>query len=72
MGMVIEWPRPPAEQDGLMWFCELCNHELHEEYFVPERIERDFPPVFERYHGSFQARACEACGHADPVHGKSP
>ncbi len=31
--MVIERRRRDGEKDGLLWFCENCNHKLYEEYF---------------------------------------
>ena len=67
IGLVIERRRLPGERDGLLWFCERCNHKLYEEYFMLDSIERDFPPVFERFYGSSKARTCEACGHLHPV-----
>ena len=65
IGLVIERRRLPHEKDGLLWFCDNCNHKLYEEYFVLESIEKDFPPVFERYYRSADARTCTRCGHVD-------
>lgn len=62
VGLVIERRRQAHEKDGLLWFCERCNHRLYEEYFPLSSIERDFPPVFERYYASLDARTCKACG----------
>ncbi len=67
IGLVIERKRLAHEKDGLMWFCARCNHKLYEEFFTLHDIERDFPPVFERFHSSLDARTCEACGHVEPV-----
>jgi 3-hydroxyanthranilate 3,4-dioxygenase len=67
IGLVIERRRLPGERDGLLWFCERCNHKLYEEYFVLDSIERDFPPVFERFYRSREARTCAACGHLNPA-----
>jgi 3-hydroxyanthranilate 3,4-dioxygenase len=67
VGLVIERRRLPGEQDGLLWFCEQCNHKLYEEYFTLQNIERDFPPVFDRFYGSRDARTCTACGHFNPA-----
>jgi len=72
IGLVIERRRIAGEKDGLMWFCEQCNHKLYEEYFVLDSIERDFPPVFERFYGSREARTCDACGHVHPAPEKRP
>jgi len=67
VGLVIERRRLAHEKDGLLWFCERCNHKLYEEYFVLDSIERDFPPVFDRFYGSVEARTCDACGHLNPA-----
>jgi 3-hydroxyanthranilate 3,4-dioxygenase len=65
IGLVVERKRLPHEQDGLMWFCERCNHKLYEETFTLVDIENDFPAVFDRFYRS-QARTCAACGHLNP------
>lgn len=67
IGLVIERRRQPGEMDGLLWFCERCNHKLYEEYFPLVDIEQDFPPVFTRFYGSPEARTCSACGHLNPA-----
>ena len=63
VGLVIERQRQPGEKDGLMWFCERCNHKLYEEYFQLEDIETQFPPVFKKFYGSEEHRTCDECGH---------
>jgi len=70
IGLVIERKRLPHEQDGLLWFCEKCNHKLYEEFFALGDIEQDFPPVFERFYGSRDARTCSQCGHLNPAPAK--
>jgi 3-hydroxyanthranilate 3,4-dioxygenase len=62
VGLVIERKRNPGEQDGLLWFCEQCNHPLYEEYFPLVNIEQDFFAVFERFYRSTELRTCSACG----------
>jgi 3-hydroxyanthranilate 3,4-dioxygenase len=66
IGLVVERRRLPHEKDGLMWFCAQCNHKLYEEYFTLGSIEKDFPPVFDRYYRSREARTCSRCGRIDP------
>lgn len=70
VGLVVERQRLEHEQDGLMWFCEKCNHKLYEEYFHLEDIETQFPPVFDRFFGSEEHRTCEKCGRVHPAPGK--
>ncbi|MGA9421143.1 MAG: 3-hydroxyanthranilate 3,4-dioxygenase [Rhodanobacteraceae bacterium] len=67
IGLVVERKRRPDERDGLVWFCEKCNHKLYEEFFHLRDIETDFPPVFDRYYRSVDARTCEGCGHVSPA-----
>jgi 3-hydroxyanthranilate 3,4-dioxygenase len=67
IGLVIERKRLPHERDGLLWFCERCNHKLYEEFFVLKDIEQDFPAVFDRFYRSMPARTCGACGHVNPA-----
>src|SRR5690606_10825065 len=67
IGLVIERRRLPHEDDGLMWFCEQCNHKLYEEFFHLHDIETDFPPVFDRFYASVEHRSCRHCGHINPA-----
>jgi 3-hydroxyanthranilate 3,4-dioxygenase len=67
VGLVIERPRLPAEQDGFVWFCEACGGLLYEEYFHLEDIETQLPPVFDRFYSDPQNRLCERCEHVTPL-----
>lgn len=62
IGLVIERRRKEHEKDGLLWFCENCNHKLYEEYFPLKNIEMDFQRVFEKFYGSEDLRTCKVCG----------
>lgn len=62
VGLVIERQRPKGQKDGLLWFCQQCNHKLYEEYFQLENIETQMQPVFERFYGSTEYRTCTQCG----------
>ncbi|MEO7252210.1 MAG: 3-hydroxyanthranilate 3,4-dioxygenase [Arenimonas sp.] len=66
VGLVIERKRLASEHDGLLWFCERCNHLLYEEYFHLLDIENDFPKVFENFYRSLERRTCTSCGHVNP------
>ena len=70
VGLVVERKRLPDEQDGLMWFCERCNHKLFEEFFTLENIETDFPKVFEEFYRSRELRTCGVCGLLNPAPAK--
>ena len=70
IGLVIERKRLSHEQDGLIWYCPNCNAKVYEEYFTLTDVERDFPPVFERFYASSELRTCRACGTVHPVPGQ--
>ena len=62
VGLVIELKREPKHQDGLIWYCDNCNHKLHDTYFELRDIEKDFLPRFKEFYGSEEQRTCSNCG----------
>lgn len=64
VGLVIERVRKGTDlEDGLLWFCEKCNHPLAAYYFKLENIEKDFLPRFKEFYGDLEKRTCGNCGH---------
>lgn len=70
IGLVIERKRRAGEKDGLLWYCEDCNHPLYSEYFELVDIENQFHAVFDRFYRSREHRTCKACGHVNPAPAK--
>ena len=63
IGLVVERKRVGHDiPDGLMWFCDNCNHKLYEVYFPLNDIEEDFLPHFEHFYNSEELRTCDNCG----------
>jgi 3-hydroxyanthranilate 3,4-dioxygenase len=63
IGLVIEKKRAgKGFTDGLIWYCEQCNHKLHEAYFELHNIETDFLPHFDTFYKSEANRTCKNCG----------
>lgn len=62
IGLVIERKRRENEKDGLLWFCEKCNHKLYEEYFPLTDIASQFQGVFEKFYTNKDLRTCKNCG----------
>ncbi len=62
VGLVIERARQPGELDGFQWYCERCGQPLYEEFFPLTDIEKQFPPVFERFFANLPKRTCARCG----------
>jgi 3-hydroxyanthranilate 3,4-dioxygenase len=68
VGLVIEKVRKGTDlMDGLMWFCDNCNHKLHEYRFPLGDIEKDFISRFREFYGSEDLRTCKSCGHVMEV-----
>lgn len=63
IGLVVERVRQPEHTDGLLWYCDQCNHKLHETYFPLKNIEKDFLPRFKEFYASEELRTCSNCGH---------
>lgn len=64
IGLVIERVRKgKGLMDGLQWYCENCNHKLHEYKFELLDIETDFLPRFKEFYSSEELRTCKSCGH---------
>jgi 3-hydroxyanthranilate 3,4-dioxygenase len=62
VGLVVERRRQAGERDGFQWYCERCGNLLHEEFIELTDIEKQLPPVFERFHASRERRTCSRCG----------
>ncbi len=61
VGLVIERYRRGNEEDKLMWFCENCNHKLHEATFEMKDIVNQLPPVMNNFMSSEALRTCDNC-----------
>ncbi len=62
IGLVIERYRKEGEVDKLMWFCENCDHKLHEATFNMKDIVKELPPVMNAFMNSEELRTCDSCG----------
>lgn len=61
IGLVIERYRTEGEVDKLMWFCESCNHKLHEDTFEMSDIVNQLPVVMNAFMESEEKRTCKKC-----------
>lgn len=62
VGLVVERRRLDGERDGFQWYCEQCGNLLHEDFIELTDIEKQLPPVFERFYASPERRTCSRCG----------
>ncbi|MCJ7467351.1 MAG: 3-hydroxyanthranilate 3,4-dioxygenase, partial [Maribacter sp.] len=68
IGLVVERKRAGMNvDDGLIWYCDNCNHKLYEAYFTLNDIEKDFLSHFKHFYGSKKLRTCANCGTVMPV-----
>ena len=63
IGLVMERKRRDNEKDGLLWFCEKCNHKLYEKYFSLTNIMTQFQQTFSDFYGNETLRTCTNCGY---------
>lgn len=63
IGLVIERKRKGTNfMDGLQWYCDNCNHQLHEVKFPLLDVEKDFLEHFKTFYASEALRTCDKCG----------
>lgn len=63
IGLVVERVRAgKGFTDGLLWYCDVCNHKLYEVHFPLNNIEKDFIPHFKHFYASEELRTCDQCG----------
>jgi 3-hydroxyanthranilate 3,4-dioxygenase len=62
IGLVMERKRRADEKDGLLWFCENCNHPLHAVYFTLTDITSQFQTEFKLFYENKDLRTCKKCG----------
>jgi 3-hydroxyanthranilate 3,4-dioxygenase len=62
VGLVLERYRKAGEIDKLLWFCESCNHLLHEAAFAMSDIVKELPVVMNHFFSQEDLRTCKKCG----------
>lgn len=68
IGLVIERKRDKLDiEDGLLWFCDNCNHKLYEVRFPLNDIEKDFLKHFKHFYNSKELRTCSNCKTVMPI-----
>jgi 3-hydroxyanthranilate 3,4-dioxygenase len=66
--LVVERARVKGDVDRFHWYCQACDHFLHEETYVVDDYKAD--PVTradENFYGSTEARTCKRCGTVMPA-----
>jgi 3-hydroxyanthranilate 3,4-dioxygenase len=64
VGLIIEFPRPKGQNDGLQWYCPKCDHLVYDARFRLKKIDRDLAIIMHRFwDGPASRRTCSKCGH---------
>ena len=61
IGLVIEFKREEGVLDSFQWYCDQCDHFLHEVDIDLENIITQLPPLFDSYWNDLTARTCVKC-----------
>ncbi|MDX2146780.1 MAG: 3-hydroxyanthranilate 3,4-dioxygenase [Planctomycetota bacterium] len=63
LGLIMEFPRPKGQLDGLRWYCPECDHLVHEATWQLKRIDEDLKIIMEKFWGGpAKHRTCKNCG----------
>ena len=66
IGLVIERPRVPGEQDGIVWYCDACGEVLHQLALECQDIETQLKQALDTFHTNLALRTCASCGSVLP------
>ena len=62
-GLIVEFPRPPGQLDGLRWYCPACDTLVHEARWQLKKIDQDLKVIMEGFWGGpVERRTCSGCG----------
>lgn len=63
LGLIVEFPRPEGQLDGLRWYCGKCDHLVHEARWRLKKIDEDLKVIMEDFWGGPEdRRTCKHCG----------
>lgn len=64
VGLIVEFPRPKGELDGLRWYCPKCDELVHEAKWRLKKIDEDLKVIMHDFWDGPEARrTCKDCGH---------
>jgi 3-hydroxyanthranilate 3,4-dioxygenase len=64
VGLIVEFPRPEGEMDGLRWYCPECDELVHEARWRLKKIDEDLKVIMEGFWGGpEERRTCAKCSH---------
>ncbi len=64
VGLIVEFPRPAGQLDGLQWYCPKCDHLVHDARFRLKKIDEDLAIVMHDFwEGPVARRTCTKCNY---------
>jgi 3-hydroxyanthranilate 3,4-dioxygenase len=64
LGLIIEFPRPEGQLDGLRWYCPKCDALVQEVNWQLKKIDEDLKIIMEDFWGGpAERRTCKSCQH---------
>lgn len=64
VGLIVEFPRPEGQLDGLRWYCPECDELVFEASWRLRKIDQDLRIIMEDFWGGpEERRTCKGCGH---------
>lgn len=64
VGLIVEFPRPEGQLDGLRWYCPECDHLVHEARWQLKKIDEDLKLIMNDFwDGPAERRTCRNCSH---------
>ena len=64
VGLIVEFPRPAGQNDGLQWYCPKCDHLVYDARFRLKKIYKDLSIVMHKFwDGPAARRTCKNCGY---------
>jgi len=65
-GLVVEVKRQPDQTESLLWYCDVCNAQIHAVTMHVADIETELRAAIEQFDKSPGLRTCRSCGHVQP------
>lgn len=63
LGLIVEFPRPKGQLDGLRWYCPECDELVCEVQWRLKKIDQDLKTIMHGFwDGPASARTCKECG----------
>jgi 3-hydroxyanthranilate 3,4-dioxygenase len=64
VGLIVEFPRPAGQLDGLRWYCPKCDELVHEVNWRLKKVDEDLAIIMHNFwDGPAAQRTCKECGH---------